>query len=48
LGEYNKNPIPNPLEVNAYKWVNLNWLEKILKIIKKYIQFGFEYVLKKY
>jgi len=31
IGKYNKNPIPNSLEVNTYKWVDIKWLEKDIK-----------------
>ena len=31
LGTYNNNPIPNLLEANAYKWVDIKWLEQDIK-----------------
>jgi isopentenyl-diphosphate delta-isomerase len=31
VGKYNKDPILSPAEVNAYKWVALDWLEKDMK-----------------
>ena len=31
VGKYNEEPISNRVEVNAYKWVDLKWLEKDIK-----------------
>jgi isopentenyl-diphosphate delta-isomerase len=31
IGQYDEDPIPNFSEVNAYKWVNTEWLEKDLQ-----------------
>lgn len=31
VGKYNEEPISNMVEVNAYKWVDLKWLEKDIK-----------------
>ncbi|MFA6300974.1 MAG: isopentenyl-diphosphate Delta-isomerase [Candidatus Paceibacterota bacterium] len=31
IGKYDGEPIPNPAEVDRYKWVNLEWLEDDIK-----------------
>jgi isopentenyl-diphosphate delta-isomerase len=50
IGKYNNDPKINSLEVNAYKWVNLSWLEKDIKnhseIYTSWLKICFENLLK--
>lgn len=47
IGKYNNEPIPNPTEVNAYKWVDVKWLEQDMENNKEIYTVWFKICFKK-